>query len=293
MKMKKNEILLPILFLLPAASILLVFQIFPAIYSLYISFFEWDMISSPVFAGLANYITLSHDSDFWKSLLNTFYFAVGTVPTSIVISFLIAYALNRKMRGLAFFRTAYFLPVVTPMSAVTLVWLWIYQPDVGILNVSLECLGISPQKWLLDPSWAMPAVILMSIWKGLGFNVIIFLVGLQNIPRSYFEAAEIDGASWTQVFTNISVPLMTPTIFFVMIVSLIGSFQTFTQVYMLTPDGGPLKSTSVIVFYLYQNAFSYFKAGYASAIAVVVFVVIFILTLIQNKYIGQKVNYDH
>lgn len=290
---RSNKLLLPFLFLLPAFSILLVFQVFPALYSFYMSLFEWDMISRPVFAGLDNYTGLFADQDFWKSLGNTVYFAAGTVPAGMLIAFLTAYALSRKIRGLALFRTAYFLPVVTPMSAIALVWLWIYQPEVGILNAVLEQLGVSPRKWLLDPFWAMPAVILMSIWKNLGYDVIIFLVGLQAIPKYYFEAAEMDGASAFQFFSKITVPLMMPTIFFVAVVSLIGAFQTFTQVYMLTPDGGPLKSTSVIIFYLYQNAFSYFKAGYASAISVVVFIVIFTLTLIQNKYVGQRAAYDN
>src|SRR3989339_350195 len=253
--MKKNDNFIAYVFLLPSIIIISVFHIFPTVYSWYISLFNWDLISKhKEFVGLANYNKLLMDADFWKSLFNTVYFAVGTIPAGIILAFLIAYGLSKKIKGLSILRTIYFLPVVTSINAVGMIWLWIYHPDAGILNWFLGLFGVSAQKWLLDPVLAMPAIMLMSIWKSLGYNIIIFLVTL---------------------------------------VSLIGSFQTFTQVYMLTPDGGPLKSTMVLVYYLYQNAFVFFKIGYASAISFVIFLVIFTLTILQNKYWGEKIHYEN
>ena len=292
--MKKKDNLIAYLFLLPSLVVIVVFHIFPTIYSWYISLFNWDLISKhKEFVGFANYGKLFSDADFWKSLFNTVYFAVGTIPAGIILSFLIAYGLSKKIKGLSIFRTVYFLPVVTSVNAVGMIWLWIYHPDAGILNWFLGLFGISAQKWLLDPVLAMPAVMLMSIWKSLGYNIIIFLVGILSIPGEYYEAAEIDGASGFAAFRYVTVPLVMPSVFFVTLVSLIGAFQTFTQVYMLTPEGGPLKSTMVLVYYLYQNAFVFFKIGYASAISFVIFAVIFTLTLLQNKYWGEKIHYEN
>ncbi len=292
--MKKNENILAYAFIFPAALVIIVFHIFPTLYSWYISLFDWDLISkTKEFVGLANYSKLFSDPDFLKSLLNTVYFAAGTIPLSIVIAFTVAYGLSRKIKGLSFFRTVYFLPVVTSVNAVAMIWLWIYHPDAGILNWFLGLFGVSPHKWLLDPVLAMPAVILMSIWKSLGYNIIIFLVGILSIPGEYYEAAQIDGASGFQIFRHITLPLVMPAIFFVSLVSLIGSFQTFTQIYMLTPEGGPLKSTMVIVYYLYQNAFVFFKVGYASAISFIIFLIIFTLTLLQNRFWGEKIDYEN
>jgi len=291
--MKHKDNLIAYIFLLPSLLVISVFHIFPTIYSWYISLFNWDLISAhKEFVGLANYGRLLTDGDFWKALFNTVYFAAGTIPAAIVLAFLIAYGLSKKIKGLAFFRTVYFLPVVTSINAVGMIWLWIYHPDAGILNWFLGLFGISAQKWLLDPVLAMPAVMLMSIWKSLGYNIIIFLVGILSIPAEYYEAAEIDGASAFAVFRYVTVPLVMPSIFFVTLVSLIASFQTFTQVYMLTPEGGPLKSTMVLVYYLYQNAFVFFKIGYASAISFIIFVVIFVLTILQNRYWGGKIHYE-
>lgn len=292
--MKKNDNFTAYLFLLPSIIVIAGFHIIPTVYSWYISMFNWDLISKhKEFVGFANYGKLAVDPDFWKSLFNTVYFALGTIPAGIILAFLIAYGLSKKIKGLNIFRTIYFLPVVTSINAVGMIWLWIYHPDAGILNWLLGLFGVSAQRWLLDPVFALPAVMLMSIWKSLGYNVIIFLVGILSIPREYYEAAEIDGASGFTVFRNVTLPLVMPSVFFVTLISLIGSFQTFTQVYMLTPEGGPLKSTTVLVYYLYKNAFVFFKIGYASAVSFVIFVIIFALTLLQNKYWGERIHYEN
>ena len=280
-------------FLLPAFAVIFLFHVIPAFYAWYISFFKFDNLSPMIFTGFSNYARLLKDAMFWKSLFNTFYFAAGTIPLSIIISVFIAVLLNQKIRGLSFFRTAYFLPVITSMNAVAMVWLWIFQPDIGVLNYILGFFGVSRINWLMDPVWAMPAVIMVSVWKNIGYNIIIFLVGLQSIPSEYYEAAQLDGAGDMQTFGHVTWPLLMPTVFFVTLISLINSFHTFTQIYMLTPDGGPLKSTSVIVFYLYENAFKNFEMGYASAISFVVFLITFVLTVLQNKFWGSKIHYGN
>ena len=282
-----------VFFLLPAFAVIFLFHVIPAFYAWYISFFKFDNLSPMIFTGLSNYARLLKDEMFWKSLFNTFYFAAGTIPLSIIISVFIAVLLNQKIRGLSFFRTAYFLPVITSMNAVAMVWLWIFQPDIGLLNYILGFFGVSRINWLMDPVWAMPAVIMVSVWKNIGYNIIIFLVGLQTIPGEYYEAAQLDGAGDMQTFKHVTWPLLMPTVFFVTLISLINSFHTFTQIYMLTPDGGPLKSTSVIVFYLYENAFKNFDMGYASAISFVVFLITFVLTVLQNRFWGSKIHYGN
>ena len=287
------ETRIAVFFLLPAFAVIFLFHVIPAFYAWYISFFRFDNLSPMIFTGFSNYARLLKDGMFWKSLFNTFYFAAGTIPLSIIISVFIAVLLNQKIRGLSFFRTAYFLPVITSMNAVAMVWLWIFQPDIGLLNYILGFFGVSRINWLMDPVWAMPAVIMVSVWKNIGYNIIIFLVGLQTIPGEYYEAAQLDGAGDMQTFKNVTWPLLMPTVFFVTLISLINSFHTFTQIYMLTPDGGPLKSTSVIVFYLYENAFKNFDMGYASAISFVVFLITFVLTVLQNRFWGSKIHYGN
>jgi multiple sugar transport system permease protein len=273
--------------------VLVAFHFAPVIYAFYVSLLEWNYISpNPEFVGLANYAALLRDSDFVTSLVNTVYYVLGTVPTSMAVALFVAVLLNQKIRGLAWYRTVYFLPVVTAANAVAIVWFWIYHPDYsGLVNGLLDRLGLPIQSWLLDPRWAMPCIILMSIWKGLGYNVVIFLAGLQNISSEYYEAAQIDGAKGWSMFRYITWPLLSPTTFFVLIVSVIGSFQVFSQVYVMT-RGGPLKSTLVVVYYLYKIGFEDFKMGYASAMAYTLFVIIFVLTLLQRKYIGSRVHYQ-
>lgn len=243
------------------------------------------------FVGILNYIFLLKDSEFIKSLLNTVYFTVVVVPVSIIISLFFAVILNSKIRGLSVYRFSFFLPIVTSVNAIAMVWLWMYHPENGIINFLFSRLGIEPQKWLLSPGLAMPSVMIMSVWKNLGYDIIILLAGLTSIPQEYYDAGSIDGAGNYRVFFNITLPLLMPTVFFLSIVSMIYSFETFTQVFMLTPDGGPLGSTSTIVYCLYRNAFVFFKMGYASSIAVVLFFILFAIAIIQNRVIGKNVHY--
>jgi len=209
-----------------------------------------------------------------------------------MFSLIIAMLLNNPISAIGIYRTVYFIPVITSINAVAIVWNFIYHPDFGLLNKILDIFSIDPRAWLQDPTWAMPAIIFMSVWKGLGHNVIIFLAGLQNIPRHLYEAARIDGANRWQQFRHITWPLLSPTTFFIFTISVIGSFQVFSQVYMMTPRGGPLKSTMVVVYYLYRKAFEQFEFGYALAAAFVLFVIIFGCTLFNKLYLEKKVHYS-
>ncbi|MEA4884919.1 MAG: sugar ABC transporter permease [Clostridia bacterium] len=290
-----RETLEAYMYLAPALVILLAFHIAPAFYALYISFFETNLMRRWNFVGLANYVKLFQDTDFIRSLANTGKYVLGTVPTGMALSLFAAWLLNQKIRGLAVFRTALFLPYVTPVVAISIVWMWIYKEDgSGLLNAILALFGAKGQAWLLDPRWAMFALCLMSVWRHLGYNMVIFLAGLQNISTEYYEAAEIDGARGWTMFTKITWPLLSPTTYFVTMVSVIGSFQVFTQAYVLWPSasGGPLGSTKVVVKYLYDVGWGSFKFGYAAAIGYALFAIIFLLTLVQRNLVGSRVHYQ-
>lgn len=283
------------LYILPATAILVVFHFFPAFYAAYISLFNTNLLGRWNFVGLGNYIEMFSDPDFVKSVANTAIYVLGTVPTGLALALAIAYLLNQKIKGSGFFRTSYFLPYVTPVVAISIVWMWIYKEDsAGMLNSIINLFGGSSQRWLLDPKWSMFALVVMSIWRHLGYNIIIFLAGLQNIPQEYYDAAAIDGATGWKLFKSITWPLLSPTTYFLTIISIIGSFQVFTQAYVLWPGGGggPLKTTLVVVKYLYDVGWGEFRFGYAAAIGYFLFFVIFLLTLIQRKAMGSKVYYQ-
>lgn len=269
--------------IMPALLGTIIFILIPVIGSFTISLSRWNLISPPKFVGFRNYTLLLSDPLFYDVLLTTTIYAIAVVIFSITLPLLLAVALNEKIRCLTLFRTAYFLPVVTPMIVAAIVWSWIFDPNNGILNFSLVKLGITdPPLWLFDNHWALIAIIIVSVWKNLGYNMVIFLAGLQGIPESLYEAASIDGANTIKKLWHITIPMLTPTIFFVCIMSTISSFQVFDLIYLMT-DGGPENSTNVIVYWLFKNAFEFFKLGYASSIAYVLFIIILILTLVQWK----------
>ena len=268
------------IFMIPYICGLMLFIAGPIIGSFLLSFSEWDLVTAPRFVGMANYQNLLNDELFRKSLSNTVYYVAGVVPFEIVLSLGLAIVLNHARRGVILFRTIYFLPVISSTVAVALVWMWIYSPDFGVLNHLLSLLRIPGPNWLVSSKWAMPAVIIMSIWKAIGFNMIIFLAGLQGVPTQLYEAARIDGANSWQTFSKITLPLISPTTFFITVVSIINAFQVFESTYILT-KGGPANSTLTIVYYLFNNAFEYFKMGYACSVAYILFLIILVLTLIQ------------
>ena len=263
-------------FILPALVGTLIFIIIPVICSFGLSFAKWDLLNPIQFVGLANYREIFSEALFYKILLNTVVFAIATSVLGVIIPLVLACILNSKVRGSEFYKTAYFLPFITPMIVIGVVWEWIFDPNIGLLNHVLH-LHIN---WLYDTHFAMPALIIVSVWKLIGYNMVIFLSSLAGISQSMFEAAKIDGANELQTFKNVTVPLLSPTIFFVVIITAISSFQVFDLIYLMT-QGGPLNSTNVLVYAIYQNAFEYFNVGKASAIAYVLFVIILILTLVQ------------
>jgi len=233
------------------------------------------------FVGINNYVGLFTDDQFITSLLNTLWFAVLTVPTGVILALLLAVLFNRQIRGISIFRTFVFIPVITSMVAVSLVWSMLYEDNAGLLNTLLGYVGLGPVHWLTDTNIAMISIAIMSVWKGLGYNMTIFLAGLQGVPGELYEAATIDGATARQKFMKITVPMIAPTTYFVTLMALIGSLQVFDQVWIMT-QGGPVDATKTVAMYLYQYGFQFYKMGYACAAAYVLFILVFIVSLIQN-----------
>lgn len=284
------------LFILPAVLIISVFVFMPIVASLFLSFTQYNVLQPPKWVGFNNYYRLIfEDRLFWIAVRNTVMYVAGTVPIGVAISLLLAVWVDSvKIRFMKYlFRTVYFLPTITAIVAISVVWKWLYAGGTyGLINFVLVKLGIPPVDWLTNPKTTLPAIMLMSVWGGVGYNFIIFLAGLQGIPRTIYEAAEIDGASGLRNFWHITLPLLRPAIVFVVLMSVIGSFQVFDQVYILTQGteyvGGVLHSALTIVTYLYERGFERFEMGYASAIAYMLFLLIFVLTLTNLKFLRLK-----
>lgn len=282
----KNDGLTALIFILPAVLGTLIFIVIPVIFSFSLSFVDWDLLSPMKFVGLSNFKDVLTDSTFVQVLINTFVFAIASSVFAVIIPLVLACILNTKIRGSNFYKTAYFLPFITPMIVIAIVWQWVFDPNIGLLNQILH----THIKWLYDVRFAMPALIAVSVWKLIGYNMIIFLSGLSTINQEVLEAAEIDGANSWQVFTNVTVPLLSPTIFFVIVITSISSFQVFDLIYVMT-QGGPDNSTMVLVYSIYKYAFEYFDVGKASAIAYILFAIIFVLVLCQWK-LRKKMVYN-
>ncbi|MCM3215934.1 sugar ABC transporter permease [Niallia taxi] len=277
-------------FLAPQLIGLILFSLIPVLFTLTLSFMKWDGFGAKEFIGLANYIDQFQDPDFWKALGNTAYYTILVIPASIALSLSVAVALN-KIKGKNFYRLFYFMPVVTSSVSIGVIWMWILNGDFGILNQVLANFGIQGPMWLTDTNWVMPSIAILSIWWGLGHNMVIFLAGLQGISKSYYEAAEIDGATKWQKLRHITLPLLSPTTFFIAIMAVISSFQVFDQAYVMT-SGGPAKSSYTFVYHIYEAAFVDFKMGISSAAAMVLFVIILVFTLIQFKMSKRWVHYE-
>ncbi len=279
--------------LIPSALWYLIFNGIPMIYAFYLSFFKMNFLDPPKFVGLQNYIySFTQDTDLYLSLLNTVNFMLSTVLIGGIIAFIFALLLNDIKKGAAFFRTVYFLPVVCSMVAIGVLWTWLYQPRFGIINSFLQFIGLGRLMWLQSPDTALLSVIVASIWKGLGFTIVIFLAGLQGIPGSLYEAAEVDGANRFQKIRHITIPLLRPTFVFILITGVINGLQAFTQMHVMTGgDGGPLDSAKTIVFHLYETAFGNYQMGRAASIAFILFVIIVVLTVIQLKFTNKKIQY--
>ena len=258
--------------------------------SLYISFTRWEIVTPSVWVGAAQYVKLFNDDRFWLSLYNTSYYVFIGVPLHLFMALLAALAVNMNLRGIHFFRTAYYVPSLTPVVANSILWVWIFHPSWGLANAFLEWIGLEGLYWLQDPRLAKPALIVMSFWS-IGGQMVILLAGLKGIPIELYEAASIDGANWWGRFWRITLPLLTPALFFNLIIAIIGAFQVFTQAYIMT-EGGPNYSTLFYLLYLFRAAFENFRMGYASAMAWALFVIILAFTIIQFTLSDRWVFYE-
>lgn len=278
----KKESILAYLFILPLLIQFFVFTSGPMIYSVYISFTDWNILQSSTWVGLQNYIKIFSDDKFWKSLGNTLFYLIG-VPIGLFISLIIAIWMNQGIRGTAWYRAIYFLPAISSIVAITILWQWIYNTDYGLMNYILGLVGIVGPNWLGNETWIKPAIVIMGIWKGIGITIIFYLAGLQNIPKELYEAAEIDGANFFQKYRYVTLPLLTPITFFLVVTGIIGTLQIFVEIQIMAPTGGPNYAAASIVFYLWQKAFVYYEMGYASALAWVLGFIMFVVTYIQFK----------
>ncbi len=294
-RMRRLEALSGYLFVSPWLIGFLMLTLGPMLFSLYLGFTHWNFhepMSTMKFIGLGNYKQIFfHDPLFWKALYNTTFYSIFAIPTGILFALFLALLLNQKLHGIAVFRTIFYVPALVTGVATVVLWQWILNPEFGILNGLLKMIGIHGPAWLYDPVWTKPALILMHLW-GVGTTMLIFLAGLQNIPTHLYEVADLDGASGWQKFLHVTLPMLTPTMFFNLVMAIIGAFQVFTVVYILAGDGGPGDSLLFYVLYLYRKAFVEFQMGYASALAWVLFMILFGLTLLVFRSSSLWVYYE-
>jgi multiple sugar transport system permease protein len=279
------------LFIAPGLLLFSVFTFYALILTGYLTFHQWSIIEpDKPFIGLDNYDRLLHDDSFRRAAINTIYFTGGSVPLTMLIGLGIALLLNQPLWGRSIFRTIYFLPIVTPFVVISIIWKWLYQPDYGLFNFYLLKTHLidQPLLWLSDQNLAMPAVILMSVWGGIGYSMVIYLAALQAVPQELYEAAEVDGAGAWARLRYITIPMLRPTTLFLMIIGIIGSFQVFTQIFIMT-SGGPVEHTTTMVYFIYQTAFINFDMGYASTLAYALFVMLLVFTVI-NLRLNRQAN---
>lgn len=279
-------------YLFIAAPVLgfLIFTLAPTLYSVYGSFTNWNGLGQMNFIGLQNYIDLIKDESFLKTMYNTVFMMLG-IPIGLVLALLLALGLNRAIIGTQVFRVLYYVPVISSIAAIAILWQMAYNGDYGLVNQFLGIFGIDGPSWLMNKDTVKPALILMTIWKGLGYSMLLYLAALQSVPKTYYEAAKLDGANAFQVFKNITLPMVKPVTFFIVVTSIIGGAQIFTEINVMTPTGGPEYSSATVVFYIWQKAFGNFEMGYGSAMAVVLGLFIFIVTYVQFK-VNEKASYD-
>jgi multiple sugar transport system permease protein len=273
------------LFLAPGLILFSIFTVFALGFAFYLTFHEWSIISpDKPFVGLDNYERMIEDERFRRSIINTLYFTGASVPLGMIVGLAIALLLNQPLRGRGILRTLYFLPVVTPFVVVAIIWKWLYNGDFGLFNFYLLKTGLihEPLAWLADKQLAMPAVVLMTVWTSVGFSMVVYLAGLQAIPEELYEASRVDGAGAWSRFRHITLPLLAPTTLFLLVMGIIGSFQVFTQIFVMT-SGGPVDRTTTMVFFIYESAFKFFEMGYASTLAFFLFVMLLAFTALQLR----------
>lgn len=285
----KSEHQAAFLFILIPIIGFVLFSMIPFFISLYASFTDWNGIGQMNFIGMKNYQNLIKDKYFWQTLSNTFYLMLG-IPIGLMISFLLASALSRKIVGKTIFRVIYYIPVVSSLAAISILWQWAYNGDFGLVNQVLDLVGIEGPNWLQNVNTVKPAIIIMAVWKGVGYSMLLYLAAIQSVPRTFYEAAELDGASAFQRFRYITWPMVKPITFFLIVTNIIGGSQIFTEINIMTPTGGPQYASASVVWYLWRQAFSNWKMGYASAISVVLGIIIFIITALQF-YMNRRSSY--
>lgn len=290
--LKSKEMWMGYLFILPIVAGYIIFLFGPIVYAFVMSFTNWSLFGNTTYIGLDNYIyAMRDDPVFWDTVVNTVYFSAGLVPLNIVLSLLLAMLLKRKIWGIGLFRTAIFTPVVVSLVVWGIVWKFIFSTDGGLVNLLIRTFGGTEIAWLFSETWTMPTVIVVSALKGVGMNMVIFLAALHDVPKDYYEASKIDGASRWETFKSITLPMITPAVFMITIITVIGSLKVFGQIYVMT-GGGPGTSTYVMVFYIFKQAFRSYEFGYASALAFILFSIILVLTLIQWKLRKRWVHYE-
>ncbi|HYN88420.1 MAG TPA: sugar ABC transporter permease [Ardenticatenaceae bacterium] len=288
----RRDVPYALLFLAPSLTGLLLFMVIPVVASLGLAFTDWNLLSPPTFVGLQNFQEMAQDRVLWISLRNSLYYAAMLIPGSMAAALILALALNREFRGVTLFRLAFLIPGVASLVANAMVWRWLYNDQFGLINAVLRAIGLPSVAWLSEERTVLPAIVIMNIWSGMGFDAIIYLAALRNIPRHLYEAAQLDGANTWQRFWKITFPLLTPVHFYNLIISLIGSFQVFDVIFIMT-QGGPGFSSRVYAYHLFLEAFRRFNMGYAAAMAWFLFVIIFTITVIQWRVIGRRVEYDY
>ncbi len=287
---RKSESRAGLLFASPWFLGFLVFLAYPLLASIYYSFCDYSVLKAPVWVGLSNYRELWRDDVFWITLKNTGVYALFALPLGVVVSLALALMLNAKVRGLAFYRTAIYIPSLVPLVSLAVLWLWMFNGEYGLVNVGLKHLGLGSPPWLSDPAWSKPALVVMSLW-GLGNAVVIYLAGLQDVPQEMLEAAELDGArSWDKT-RHVTLPMISPVILFNVIMGIIGTLQIFTVPYVMFPGGVPARSTYFYAMYLFDNAFRFHKMGYACAMGWIMFLIIFVLTMVSLRASEKSVHY--
>jgi ABC-type sugar transport system permease subunit len=284
---KLRRMLTPYVFIAPNLVLFTMFSFLPLIYAFYISFHEWSLIDDPEWLGLHNYVRLARDPLFWQALTSTLVYAVATVPTSMALGLLLAMALNRRIPGRSLIRSVYFLPLVVSAVATGTIAAWMFNENYGVINAMLVRIGMSRIAWLSSPQWALPSLAIASLWVRLGFNMVVYLAALQSIPSMYYEAARIDGASVFSQFRHITVPLLAPATFLLLVLNVINSFQVFDLIYVMT-GGGPGFSTTMVVQYIFKSAFVTSEMGYASAMGVALYAIILIFTVVQWRASRQS-----
>lgn len=290
----KKELFWGWIFFLPTLLGLLILNIIPIFQTIYESFFQTGAFGrGNVFVGFENYVALFHDKQVWQATLNTIFYACMEVPISILISLVLAVLLNRKMKGRSIYRTIYFLPMVAAPAAVAMVWRWLYNSEFGLFNHMLQSIGLKPVQWISNPSIALFSLAIVGIWSVIGYNMVLFIAGLQEIPKDFYESAEIDGASAFRQFVHITIPLISPTMFFVVVTRVIAAMQVFDVIYMMIERTNPaLPKTQSLVYLFYKYSFVEGNRGYGSTIVVLLLALILIITVVQNKAQKSWVNYN-